>query len=471
MLLSLADRKKKRGRPRKNVSVDEITEINGIGAKGALSDIKQGGKDIRKGASDIKKGFGAKGASSDIKKGLADLKKGAEEIKKATRKASAKTKRGFKKEIVDTDVGKKIASTLIDVGADVLLPAGTSALSMALGDPTGLSGAVVGKVAGDQIQKQAEKHGYGLKGKALTAQKNKMTEHFIMMGASPKHAKALTNKVFREGENVLDMEEIAITGGKISLKKTKKNLIKEAKKIWRDARPVLKYAGETALSMAEPLVESGVKTVAMSYGMDPESADIASKVFTISAKDKVQKGLNRISKKKSKSPQEYVDEASKIIQDKSEKLIEKAEKKGRKAIEKSDMSDESKQIALGKLETQIQDAKNVVDLNVEKAETQIQKVLSKKKSVQQVQQTEQDMTGGMGLYSRNDMSTLLSPDSVAKQPFVPVPNVPQGQIWGGGLSAGMGTLYMDQQLGGSFRDLSGRGSYDRSVIKGSSFRL
>lgn len=406
--------KKPRGRPRKNVSMD------GMGVSEALSDIKKG-----------------------------------------VRKASAKTKRGFKKEIVDTGVGKKIASTLVDVGADVLLPAGTSALSMALGDPTGLSGAVVGKVAGDQIQKQAEMRGYGLKGKALTSQKNKMTEHFKMMGASPKHAKALTNKVFREGEAVLDMDEVAITGGKISLKKVKKDLIKDAKQIWREARPILKYAGETAMSMAEPLVESGLKTVAMSYGVDPATADVASKVFTISAKDKTQKGLNRVSKRKSKSPQEYVDEASKVVQDKSQKYIEKAERKGRKVIEKSDMTEEAKQMALGELEKKVQEAKDVVDLNVEKAESQVQKVLSKKKPLQS---TQQDMTGGMGLYSRDDMSTLLSPDSVAKQPFIPRPNVPQGQIWGGGLGAG--SLYMDAQLGGSFRDLSGRG-----CSCGGSFRL
>lgn len=422
-------KKRGRGRPRKNICMDGM---DGLGVNSELKTI-------------------------------------ASKVKKDIRKTSAKVKRGFNKEIVDAGIGKQIASTLIDVGADVLLPAGTSALSMALGDPTGLSGAVVGKVAGDQIQKSAEKQGYGVKGKQLTAIKNKMTEFFKEMGSSDKHAKSLTNKVFREGESVLDLEEVPITGGKIKLKNVRRELIKGAKDIWREARPILKYAGETALSMAEPMIESGLKTVAMSYGVDPVTADVSSQVFTHTVKEKATKGLNRVSKKKSKNPQEYVDDASKLIQDKSTKLIEKAEKKGKKVIEKSGMSEEAKALATADLLQKTQEAKRDVDLNVEKVENQVQKVLSKKKSI--VQATQQDMTAGMGLYSRDDMSTLLSPDSVAKQPFVPRIGLPQGQIWGGGLSAGagmygMGTLQMDTMLGGSFRDLSGRG-----CSCGGSFRL
>lgn len=405
-MMELTSHKRNRGRPRKNISFD------GMGVKDALSDIKKG-----------------------------------------VRKSASTTKKGFNKTIVDSGVGKAIAKELIDVGADVLIPAGTTGLSMMLGDPTGVSGAVVGKVIGDQIQREAEKGGYGLKGKALTAQKNKMSDFFVKMGGlMPRHAKALTNKVFREGEKVLDMMEVPISGGKISLKGVRKDLIKGAKEIWREARPVLKYAGETALTMAEPLVESGIRTVAMSYGADPETADMSAKIFTSTAKEKAQQGLNRLSKKKSKSPQEYIDRASAIVQDKSQKYIEQAEKKGLNQIAKSGMSEEAKQLAMDKLREKTQQAQNVVDLNVEKVESQIQEAVSGRRR-RGIQDTQQDMTGGMGLYSRNDMGTLLSPDSVAKTPFYVRPNIEQGQI--SGISGG--SFYGASFRGASFRNLSGQG--------------
>ena len=438
-----------RGRPRKNVSMD------GLGVKDGIN------PDVRKIVANMKRKAGM-GVKEDM-----------ETLKRGVRKASAKTKRGFNKSIVDTGIGREIASTLIDVGADVLLPAGTTALSMALGDPTGLSGAVVGKVAGDQIQKAAEKKGYGkcgygLKGKALSTQKNVMAEYFKQMGLAQKQAKALTNKVFREGEQVLDREEVKISGGKIKLKGVRKDLLKGAKEIWREARPVLKFAGETALDMAEPFVESGIRTVAMSYGADPETADMTAKIFTATAKEKAQSGLNRISKKKSKNPQEYVDKASSIIQDKSSKYIAQAEKKGLEQVAKSGMSDEAKQLAMDKIKERAEKAQNVVDLNVEKVESQIQNAITSRRRA--FQNTQQDSTGGMGLYSRNDMSTLLSADSVAKQPFYVRPNIPQGQI--SGISGG--SLYGDTMLGSSFRNISGSSfrniSGSGNCMCGSSFR-
>lgn len=421
-----------RGRPRKNVSMDGLgvfkPEVNEI-----VANMKR------------KAGMGV---NKDIERGI--------------RKVSAKTKRGFNKTIVDSGIGKEIASALIDVGADVILPAGTTALSMALGDPTGLSGAVVGKVAGDQIQKAAEKKGYGMagygmKGKALTTQKKVMAEYFKQMGLAEKQAKALTNKVFREGEQVLDRDEVKISGGKINLKGVRKDLLKGAKEIWREARPVLKFAGETALDMAEPFVESGIRTVAVSYGVDPEVADMSAKMFTATAREKAQQGLNKLSKKKSKNPQEYVDRASSIIQDKSSKYIAQAEKKGLEQVSKSGLSDEAKQLAMDSVRERAEKAQNIVDLNVEKVESQIQNAITSRRR-RGVQDTNQDSTGGMGILNRNDMSTLLSYDSVAKQPFYTRPNIPQGSI--SGISGG--SLYADTMqgssfMGSSFRNVSGTG--------------
>jgi hypothetical protein len=72
-------------------------------------------------------------------------------------------KRGFNKEIVDSGVGKEIAKNLIRAGTDVILPTALGAASMYLGDPTGMSGELVGNVAGNYIKGAAEKAGYGTK--------------------------------------------------------------------------------------------------------------------------------------------------------------------------------------------------------------------------------------------------------------------------------------------------------------------
>lgn len=96
-----------------------------------------------------------------------DIKKGAtsafKEVDKAVLKPVAK---GFKKEIVDSGVGKEIARNLIDVGTSVVLPTALGGLSMLAGDPTGMSGQMVGQVAGQQLDKLAEKHGYGITSQA-----------------------------------------------------------------------------------------------------------------------------------------------------------------------------------------------------------------------------------------------------------------------------------------------------------------
>ena len=411
-----------------------------------------------------------------------DTEKSGKGVKSTVRQVAGKTKRGFEKHIKKSGVGKQIASTLIDVGADVLLPASTSALSMALGDPTGLSGAVVGKVAGDQIQKQADKggYGYGLKGKHLKAQKDKMENLFVSMGSQKKHAKSLTNKVFKEGDHILDQHEVPIAGGKITLKGVKKTLIKEAKKIWKEAKPVLKFAGESAIAYGEPFIEQGLKAVAMSYGADPATADLSSRVFTGAVHEKTTSSLNKVSKKKSKDPREVLDKVGKIIEDKSKKYIDEAEKVRLRQLEHTTLPAEEKQREIDYIKAQAQHAKSQVDKNVEKVEASIGNELTRRigKGIHRghYYPTHQDFTGGMGLHTRSDMSTLLSPDSVAKQTFIQLPNDYQGQIFGrsvpmgwglnafggglsagAGLSAGFGTLYYDTMLGGSFRDLSGRG--------------
>lgn len=85
-----------------------------------------------------------------------------QEVGRASVRGAKVVKRGFDKKIVESGVGKRIAKELIDVGTQVLLPAAGAVGSMALGDPTGMSGAMVGQIAGDQLDKYAERQGYGM---------------------------------------------------------------------------------------------------------------------------------------------------------------------------------------------------------------------------------------------------------------------------------------------------------------------
>lgn len=133
----------KRGKGmRLNLNSDELkgSMIQGRGFKKAM---KKTGKFIR---------------NFNIDKGL-DL---ADEAIDYADMGGKEIKRGFNKKIRDSGVGKRIASELIDTSTQVLLPTALGGLSMLMGDPTGMSGAVVGGIAGDQLNKMAERNGYGM---------------------------------------------------------------------------------------------------------------------------------------------------------------------------------------------------------------------------------------------------------------------------------------------------------------------
>ena len=106
--------------------------------------------------------FSLKSIGDFAKKAVKTVGKAAKSVAKTASKDFNIVKKGFKKEIIDSGVGKEIIKNAIDVGTEVLLPAGLSAASMFAGDPTGLSGAAAGKVAGNYLQKAAKKAGYGI---------------------------------------------------------------------------------------------------------------------------------------------------------------------------------------------------------------------------------------------------------------------------------------------------------------------
>ena len=90
------------------------------------------------------------------------IKKAGKEVGSEISKGAKVVKKGFDKKIVDSGLGKRMASELIDIGTSVLLPTAGALGSMALGDPTGMSGAAAGQILGDQLDKYAERQGYGV---------------------------------------------------------------------------------------------------------------------------------------------------------------------------------------------------------------------------------------------------------------------------------------------------------------------
>lgn len=389
---------------------------------------------------------------------------GAMNIKKGLKKVGKDIQRGFKKNIVDTGVGKQIAKSLIDVGTDVVLPAALAGLSTyATGDP--MLGKVAGDVAGSQLNKLAAKYGYGLKGKPLKAIKDKMTTLLKPIAETDKKAKALTTKIFKEGEKVLDLPEISITGGKISFKTVTKGLKSAAKQLWREAKPVLKHYGEEAISMAAPMIEEGLASVAESYGVDPVSAKIGAKSLTSYGSAKAKRALDKnLTKQKSQTPQMALDKVSNIVQDRGDKLIQDVKLKGLESIQKY-VPAEQRDTATQMLLSQTQKAEDDLRSGVEQTESALLgRVSGKQKGVRGMGRKIGKavlssgrkvplIEGGALAPQRDDMGTLLSHTHPATMPMKPKAELPQGQISGGSFRgySGRGTLQYDEMLGGSFR--------------------
>ncbi len=82
-------------------------------------------------------------------------------LARRTRNTFKPVERGFKKNIIDSGVGKEIAKELIKVGTQYALPTATTALSMMAGDETGQTGRIIGNIAGKRLQGLADRSGYG----------------------------------------------------------------------------------------------------------------------------------------------------------------------------------------------------------------------------------------------------------------------------------------------------------------------
>ncbi len=141
--------------------------------------------------------------------GAISIKKLGRKISKGAKETGKIIKKGFDKEIVESGVGKEIAKQLIDTGANFVLPTALSAASMMAGDPTGKSGELIGNIAGSQIDKYAERKGYGV---FKTARKLGLNKVGINKKSVTKVAKEVGKVAVREGAKVVGEAIGAYTG-------------------------------------------------------------------------------------------------------------------------------------------------------------------------------------------------------------------------------------------------------------------
>jgi hypothetical protein len=179
------------------------------------------------------------------------FKKGADVVKK-----------GFNKTIVDSGVGKEIARNLIDIGTSTVLPTALGAASMALGDPTGMSGQMAGQMAGKYINEAAAKRGYGVRKLIRQVKAAPMKVEDVVMG------KGLFKSLRKIGANKVGINKKSVQAfGKIALREGAK-AAGEALTTYT-GNPMLAVALEkVAVDAGDKLIDTGSLKAAGKSGMN-----------------------------------------------------------------------------------------------------------------------------------------------------------------------------------------------------------
>lgn len=213
---------------------EELMMVEGgklINLKGTVFDRKL------KSPAELRDTFGVTAIGKAGKKAVKGYMGGVEDAIDGTNYVAGVTKRGFNKKIRDSGVGKDIASNLIDVGANILLPAALGGLSMVAGDPTGISGNVVGSIAGKYIDEAAARKGYGLYKKlskvGISKKMVKSAGKALLKEAAKAGGEALTAYTGNPAAGIA-FEKVATTAGNraiesSSVKKTVQTLGAEGK--------------------------------------------------------------------------------------------------------------------------------------------------------------------------------------------------------------------------------------------------
>ena len=238
--------------------------------------------------------------------------------------------------------------------------------------------------------------GYGVGKKDYNMVKQSLVEHFLPHSPTMSHAKSLASKVMTNGGAILE-QPVYYLGGKLSMKKLGRTIISGAKKLWEKAKPVVKHFAEKGLALAT----EGAKALASEYGVPEE---VTEKLVDYGEK-KATRALDKyITKDASQSPEMA---SQKFIGDSGEY----ARSKGHEAISRY-IPAELQDVARKQLEEKVGSAEDIAA---------------------------QRLYGGRVMTAiRDDRGHLLSHFHPATTPFIPPPNLPQGQIGVGGSFRGYG---------------------------------
>lgn len=353
---------------------------------------------------------------------------------------------------------KKIVKGLKSVGKVVARPAImgltdaaiTGALTMS-GNPQ-LAPFVVPMVqSGVDKGLDKAKLGFGVGKDELKRIKKQMMDHLKPHMENKKHVLPLVNKIFKQGVDILDMDEIPIKGGKITLKKVGKHAKVAAKEIFKATKPILKQLAEQAIEQGLPMLEEGLQQA----GVDPaSSAAIMQSVEKLSNRG-VDKYLTSTPKEQATYDRRYAQlqqNPEQTMNQYSDRMLQTLGNKSSEIVQKYvPQIEQAKEM--------IEQAKQMVP-PVEQYSPEVEaRIIGKKLKghkggqmiVRRFYSSDDSVIPVMGGRLQTHMGSLLEYDNPAMRPTHLQPNLPQGQISGGSFR-GYGTPYdrIRRKYGGSF---------------------
>lgn len=360
---------------------------------------------------------------------------------------------GTNKKIVKglKSVGKVVARPAIMGLTDALV---TGALTMS-GNPQLAPFIVPMAQAGVDKGLDKAKLGFGVGKDEIKRIKKQMMDHLKPHLEQKNHILPLVNKIFKHGSHILDLDEIPIKGGKITLKKVGRHTKNVAKEIFKATKPILKELANQAIEQGLPMLEEGLQQA----GVDPASSSaIMGSVEKLSRRG-VDKYLTSTPQEQALYDKRY--EAMQNPQmmlnnytnDYGNRTLDSLQNRTSQYIEKY-----VPQEYVPQMQQQIQDYRNT-------ANQQMGNILSKPIRERELKPPKGGRLGLVrkiyynddiipvrgGMMLQRHMGTLLDYTNPAMRPFIPQPNRPQGSGYYGGSFRGYGTYdRLRSKYGGSF---------------------